>query len=236
MTGLTGRQPVALIVGASRGLGWGLAREYLRGGWQVIATVRDPNAQTPLHALQNEAGGRLRIEAVDINAPAEVDALAARLADVRLDLLYVNAGIANDPDEKVGDVSTQTFQQVMLTNALSPLRVVERFADRVVDDGRIAVMSSELGSVADNVDGGWEVYRASKAALNSLMRSVVARRAGDTRTWYVIAPGWVRTAMGTDAAPLDIDTSIAGVVRAIDARRGTRGLVFVNYRNEILPW
>lgn len=233
---MTERLPVALIVGASRGLGWGLAREYLRLGWQVIATLRDPHAQTPLHELLREADGRLSIESVDINMPGQVDALAARLADVRLDLLFVNAGVANDPTAEIGQVSTETFQQVMLTNTLSPLRVVERFADLVAGDGRIAVMSSELASIAGNVDGGWEVYRASKAALNSLMRSVVARRAGDTRTWYAVAPGWVRTAMGTDAAPLDIETSIAGVARAIDARRGTRGLVFVNYRNEILPW
>jgi hypothetical protein len=68
------------------------------------------------------------------------------------------------------------------------------------------------------------------------MRSLVARRAGDTRTFYVVAPGWVRTDLGGDNAPLDIDTSVRGVLSAMRARLGTRGLVFVDYRNELLPW
>ncbi|WP_420993219.1 SDR family oxidoreductase [Cupriavidus sp. 30B13] len=226
----------ALIVGASRGLGWGLAREYLRRGWRVIGTVRDGGGDTPLHRLRAEAGGALEIEQVDITRPEAVARLATRLDGRRLDLLFVNAGVSNDPAAPAGAVSTDEFNRVMVTNALSPVRVVEALAPLVAPDGRIAVMSSELGSVALNDDGGWEVYRASKAALNTLMRSLVARRAGDTRTHYVVAPGWVRTDMGGADAPLDIETSMPGVADAIEFRRGTPGLVYVNYRNEILPW
>ncbi|MGH8782743.1 SDR family oxidoreductase [Paraburkholderia sp.] len=228
--------PVALIVGASRGLGWGLAREYLRRGWRVVATVRDLATRTPLHALQDEANGRLEIESVDIAQPEQIAALDARLAGRRFDLLFVNAGVSNDPQEPAGDVTTDEFVRVMVTNTLSPIRAIERLIERVKPDGRVAVMSSELASVAGNVNGGWEVYRGSKAALNTMLRSLVVRRAGDARTFYAVAPGWVRTEMGGADAPLDIDTSIPGVVDALDRRAGERGLVFVNYRNEILPW
>jgi NAD(P)-dependent dehydrogenase (short-subunit alcohol dehydrogenase family) len=229
------RKPSALIIGASRGLGLGLSREYLRRGWNVLATVRSGSGQTALHELQN-ASDALEIEFVDITEPEEVDALCTRCEGRSFDLLFVNAGVTNDPQETIGEVSTEEFMRVMVTNALSPMRIVERMVEYVRPGGMVAVMSSELGSITDNTTGGWEVYRGSKAALNTLMRSLVARRAGDTRTFYVVAPGWVRTDMGGPEALLDIEMSIPGVVDALESRRGTPGLVFANYRNEILPW
>ena len=228
-------KPTALIIGASRGLGLGLSREYLRRGWNVVATVRSGSGQTALHQLK-KASDALEIEFVDITKPDEVDELCARCRNRSFDLLFVNAGVTNDPQETIGQVSTEEFVRVMVTNALSPMRIVERMVEYVRPDGMVAVMSSELGSIADNTSGGWEVYRGSKAALNTLMRCLVARRAGDSRTFYVVAPGWVRTDMGGSEALLDIETSIPGVVEALESRRGMHGLVFANYRNEILPW
>lgn len=150
--------------------------------------------------------------------------------------MFVNAGVTNDPNERIGDVSIDEFMRVMLTNALSPMRVVEQLGDLVREGGTIALMPSELGSVTANVDGGWEAYRASKAALNSLMRSWVERHRGDSRSFFVVAPGWVRTEMGGADAPLDIDASIPGVVDTLERRSGSGGLSYVNYRDEVLPW
>ncbi len=225
----------ALIVGASRGLGLGLAREYLSRGWQVVGTVRG-SVRTPLHEAAKQADGRLQIETVDINEPAQVDALRDRLAERHFDLLFVNAGVANDAAETIAMVSDETFMRVMVTNALSPLRVVERFKSLVPANGAIAVMSSGLGSVADNEAGGWEVYRASKAALNMLMRSFTARHPGDPRSFMLIAPGWVRTDMGGAGARLDVPTSIRGVVDVITERTGTSGLHYVNYQGQTVRW
>ena len=134
------------------------------------------------------------------------------------------------------DVSNEEFVRLMLTNTLGPLRVIEQLVERVVRGGSVAVMSSGLGSVANNVNGGWEVYRASKAALNMLMRSFAARHADDGRTYLVIAPGWVRTDMGGPNASLDIETSITGVVDAMTQRSGAGGVTYINYQNQILPW
>jgi NAD(P)-dependent dehydrogenase (short-subunit alcohol dehydrogenase family) len=225
-----------LVVGASRGLGLGLVREYLHRGWRVIGTVRDLARPTALHALAGEHPGRLTLETVDITQPGQVGALRARLDGSRIDLLFVNAGISNGPAETIATVSTEEFVRVMVTNALSPMRVVETLADLVPPGGTIAVMSSGLGSVANNDRGGYEVYRASKASLNTLMRSFAARHSDDPRTLLTIAPGWVRTDMGGPSATFDVETSVRGVADTIAARAGTPGLAYLDHAGRIVPW
>jgi NAD(P)-dependent dehydrogenase (short-subunit alcohol dehydrogenase family) len=225
----------ALIIGASRGLGLGLAREYLARGWHVVGTVRGAG-RTQLHDLADQHADRLAIETVDINDTAQTQALRDRLVGRTFDLLFVNAGVSNGAEETIAQVTTEAFTHVLVTNALSPMRVVERFQSLVQPTGAIAVMSSGLGSVADNQAGGWEVYRASKAALNTLMRSFTARHAGDTRTFLLIAPGWVRTDMGGPNAVLDVETSMRGVADTIMDRTGQAGLHYVNYQGKTVRW
>jgi NAD(P)-dependent dehydrogenase (short-subunit alcohol dehydrogenase family) len=219
----------ALIVGASRGLGLGLAHEYARRGWRVIGTVRKPSP-----ALE-KLTPKTRIETLDINIADQIAALRQKLKGEKIDLLFVNAGISNGAGETLPHSTDDAFASIMTTNALSPLRVIEAFADLVPDNGVIAVMSSGLGSVENNTAGGWEFYRASKAALNTLLRSFASRR-GDSRTILAVAPGWVRTDMGGPGAALDVDTSVRGIADMIDARRGQPGSFYVNYENRELPW
>ena len=224
-------QSTVLIIGASRGLGLGLAREYASRGWRTIATVR--NAANP--GALSELGDAVTIETVDINHTGEVLSLGERLAGTKLDLLFVNAGVSNGPTETVAEVSTEEFVRVMTTNALSPLRVIEALAPLVTPEGTIAAMSSGLGSVANNDRGGWEVYRASKASLDTLLRSYTVR-AGGKRTILAVAPGWVRTDMGGPGASLDVETSVRGMADAIAARAGQGGCSYINYLNQTLPW
>ncbi len=225
----------ALIVGASRGLGLALAREWLSRGWTVIATVRG-TGHTGLHAAAETAKGRLQIEPLEMTDLNAVRALRQRLSGRELDLLLVNAAVANGAKEQVDRTSTEEFIRVMVTNALSPLRVIEELGELVRPDGTIAAMSSRLASVSLNEHGGWEVYRASKAALNTLMRSYAARHAGSRRTLALVDPGWVRTDMGGPDAMLSIEESIPGVADALAARAGQPGLQYFNYRGETLPW
>jgi NAD(P)-dependent dehydrogenase (short-subunit alcohol dehydrogenase family) len=224
-----------LIVGASRGLGLGLAGEYAKRGWQVIGTVRAAHPPTGLHALAAGADHRIRVELVDINIPDQVLALRQRLAGETIDLLFVNAGISNGSGETVAQTTTEAFTTLMVTNALSPLRVIETLADLVPPDGVIAAMSSGLGSVGNNTRAGWEVYRASKAALNTMLRSFAVRRGGG-RTVLAVTPGWVRTDMGGPSAPLDLATSVRGMADAIAARRGRPGAAFVDYQGKDVAW
>ena len=225
----------ALIIGASRGLGLALAREWLSRGWTVIATARGTR-HTGLQETAEASGGRLLIEQLEMTDTDAVKALRERLSGRELDLLFVNAGVANGPNERVDRISTDEFTRVMVTNALSPMRIVEELGELVRLDGMIAAMSSGLGSVALNDRGGWEVYRASKAALNTLMRSYAARHAGDRRSLALVDPGWVRTEMGGPTASLGIEDSIPSVADALAAQAGQPGLRYFNYLGETVPW
>jgi NAD(P)-dependent dehydrogenase (short-subunit alcohol dehydrogenase family) len=153
-----------------------------------------------------------------------------------LDVLFVSAGIASDPDVPIGKVSADAFARVMINNALSPMRFIDAFHDLVQPKGTIVAMSSGLGSVANNTEGGWEVYRASKASLNTLMRSYAARQFDDPRTYLLMDPGWVRTDMGGAEAPLGVEDSVPRVVDVLEANAGKGGLRFLNYRGQAVAW
>jgi NAD(P)-dependent dehydrogenase (short-subunit alcohol dehydrogenase family) len=151
--------------------------------------------------------------------------------------LFVNAGTSHERWETVADVSTATFERVMVTNALSPVRFVERFRDVVAPSGTIAVMSSGQGSITNNTRvTGWEIYRASKAALNQLMRSVAARHSDDPRTLLLLAPGWVRTDMGGPEAALSVQESTTGLADVLASQAGAGGLQFLDHQGRPVPW
>jgi NAD(P)-dependent dehydrogenase (short-subunit alcohol dehydrogenase family) len=224
----------ALIVGASRGLGLGLVGRLLARGWDVTATVRRPSAA--LGALA--AAGPLRIEAgVDIDDDAAVARLKGALADAPdFDLVFVVAGVATQAGTPAALLPREVAGAVFQTNALSPIRFAEAFQRRVVADGLIVLMTSKLGSVSLNQGGGWGIYRASKAALNTLARSFVGQHAGARWGLVLMHPGWVRTDLGGRRATLDVETSVRGIVTVLENRFGQRGCAFVDYTGATVPW
>jgi NAD(P)-dependent dehydrogenase (short-subunit alcohol dehydrogenase family) len=224
-----------LLIGGSRGLGYAIAAEYIHRGSLVVATVRG-SGRTALHELQDSARGQLEIEHLDINAPEQLHALRNRLNAHRFDLLFVNAGVASDQEVTTADVTTEEFTRLMVTNALSPMRVIESLGELVDPDGTIGIMSSGQGSIANNERGGFEIYRASKSALNQLMRSYAARHRGDSRTLLLMAPGWVKTELGGPGARLTVSESIPSLVTTIDAQRGRAGLQYLDYLAKTVAW
>ncbi|AKQ54129.1 SDR family NAD(P)-dependent oxidoreductase [Bordetella hinzii] len=227
--------PRILIIGASRGLGHAMAANLLALGWKVTGTVR--GASTPLHALADAHPGRVDIETVDVARGEDIDALRLRLSHRRFDILFVNAGTTNpDPSQTIGEVSTEDFTGLMITNALGPMRAVERLADLVPPDGLIAVMSSGQGSIADNESGQRELYRGTKAALNQFMRCYAARQRGTPRALLLMAPGWVRTELGGPGGRLSIEESVPGVVEVLLAKRGRPGLEYLDYQGRTVRW
>lgn len=221
----------ALIVGASRGLGLGLAETFLRRGWRVTATRRGPAP-----ALERLAAEGVRVETADIDDAASVAALHDRVGQERFDLVFVVAGVLIDAQRPLHAASRAVTAQVYLTNAVSPILFAETFAGTLAPGGILAFMSSVLGSVSLNEEGGWENYRASKAALNTNARSFAARHADRTFGLLLLHPGWVGTDMGGEGADLDVATSAAGLADVIEARAGDTGLAYLDYRGETLPW
>ena len=222
-----------LLIGGSRGLGFALAEEYLKRGWQVVATERN-STTSKLHDLLGSAEDRLEIETLDINYPDQVTALRARLASRKFDMLFVNAGIGIR--KMIAEVSTDEFVRMMVTNALSPMRIVESMQDLVLPTGTIGIMSSGQGSITNNENGHYEIYRGTKTALNMFMRSFAARHADDPRTLLLMAPGWVRTDLGGPQARLSIEESIPNLANTMDAQAGKAGLQYLNYLGQTVPW
>ena len=225
-----------LIIGASRGLGHAMAAEFLEKGWQVIGTVRGEK-RTLLHDLADENPGRVEIAHLDITVPEQMAALHERFAARRLDILFVNAGTANKQQgDTIADVSTQEFAEVMVTNALGPMRVIEALQDLVTATGLIGVMSSGQGSVGNNENGGREVYRASKAALNQCMRSYAARHADEQRALLLMAPGWIRTDLGGPDARFSMEETVPDIVDVIIGKQGKPGLEYLDRFGEVVVW
>ncbi|NHC11914.1 SDR family oxidoreductase [Stutzerimonas degradans] len=221
-----------LIVGASRGLGLGLARQFSSQGWQVIATVRDPARADALKAL---AG--VRIEALELDDADSLERLAQRLTGTQLDVLYVNAGIAGPQNKPATAASQMEVGQLFFTNAVAPVRLAERLLPLVEQkQGVIVFMSSILGSVETGPGMGMPLYGASKAALNHLTRSFVAGLGESTLTVLSMHPGWVKTDMGGSEAPLDVETSTRGMTEQVIRAIGQGGHRYLDFQGNPLPW
>jgi len=218
--------PTALVIGASRGLGLGLVRELAGRGWTVTGTVRSAADRAAV-----EATGAMAAVA-DITDAAAVVAIPAKGP---LDLLFINAGVQGPAHHDAGQATADEVGTLFLTNAVAPVAAARLLLDRIAPGGVLAFMTSRMGSVAGNDSGGMELYRASKAALNSLTRSMVATL-GRPLTVLSLHPGWVRTDMGGAGADLDVETSVRGLVDVILERRGTPGSAFLDYSGAELPW
>ncbi|GGF51371.1 short-chain dehydrogenase [Marmoricola endophyticus] len=223
-----------LVVGASRGLGHALAAELVGRGWSVVGTVRDPGRRTPLHALADAHPGRVEVETLDINDAAQLDALHRRLGGRALDALFVNAGTTSHQDTPIGEVPLEAFVEVLVTNTLSPMRVVETLDDVVAADGLIGAMTSGQGSITNNTAGSREVYRASKAALNMSFRSYAARH--PERPLLLLAPGWVRTDLGGSEGTYSLEETTPLLADLIEAKRDRPGLEYLDRFGATVPW
>ena len=222
----------ALIIGASRGLGLGLVQRLTEQGWDVTATVRDPNKAADLKALSG-----VRIETVDIDEIASLEVLMQKLKGEVFDVLFVNAGIIGPRHQTAAQSTAAELGQLFLTNAVAPIRLAERLIEQIrPETGVLAFMSSVLGSVACPEGADLALYKASKAALNSMTNTFVSQLGESRPTVLSLHPGWVKTDMGGEGADIDVHTSTTGLVQQLKAYAGKGGHHFINYKGETIPW
>ncbi|MBZ9664488.1 SDR family oxidoreductase [Pseudomonas sp. LMG 31766] len=221
-----------LIIGASRGLGLGLASEFATQGWAVTATVRNAAQQAPLQALPG-----VHVQQLEMTDPASLEQLAERLGGQRFDVIFVNAGVAGPTHHSAAQATAEEMGQLFLTNAVAPLRVAERLLPNLVaEHGLIVFMSSILGSIEAGAGLGMPLYGASKAALNHLAQCFVRTQDNPKLGVLLMHPGWVRTDMGGGDAPLDIASSCKGMAQQVSAAVGQSGLRYLDHEGTPLPW
>jgi NAD(P)-dependent dehydrogenase (short-subunit alcohol dehydrogenase family) len=222
----------ALIIGASRGLGLGLVKRLTELGWEVTATVRDAQKADELKALPN-----VQLQTLDIDEQSSLEVLTHNLKGQTYDLLFVNAGVMGPLHPNATDATAGELGQLFLTNAVAPIRLAKRFVDQIrPETGVIAFMSSVLGSVTMPDAPEMALYKASKAALNSMTNTFVTQLGENKPTVLSMHPGWVRTAMGGEGADIDVETSVRGIVEQLERFAGKGGHHFVNYKGETIPW
>ncbi|MBC3957019.1 SDR family oxidoreductase [Pseudomonas triticifolii] len=222
----------ALIIGASRGLGLSLVQRLTEQGWKVTATVRDPHNADALRAIEG-----VRIEAMDLDDTASLEVLVQKLKGEVFDVLFVNAGIMGPKHQSAAQATAAELGQLFLTNAIAPIRLAERFVDHIrPETGVLAFMSSVLGSVACPEGETMTLYKASKAALNSMTNSFVVQLPEPRPTVLSLHPGWVKTDMGGENAAIDVLTSTTGLVEQLNAYAGKGGHHFINYKGETIAW
>ncbi len=228
---MTNTHGTILLIGASRGLGLGLAGEYLAREWQVIATARDPKGSAGLTELAGKHGAQLRIEAADVAAPDAGARLAAALAGTRLDVIFVVAGQNAGGWGPAFEASHEVAASQFLVNSFAPPAVAEALLGLLKPGGTVAFMTSGLGSLS-RANGTAELYSATKAALNMLAIGF-AKRHPDLRV-VLMHPGWVKTDMGGPSAPLDLETSVTGMA---DVLAGAKvGLAYIDYTGAPIAW
>jgi NAD(P)-dependent dehydrogenase (short-subunit alcohol dehydrogenase family) len=219
-----------LITGANRGIGLALAQQFTARGDRVIAVCRQSSPALDATAAAVEAG-------VDVSDDAAVDALAARLADVRIDTLVLNAGILGQ--ESLGAIDAAGFERMRRqfeVNALGPLRVAQALRERMADGGKIGIITSRMGSVADNGSGGYYGYRASKAAVNAIGKSLALDLESRGIAVVLLHPGYVATDMvggNGDISPAQAATEL---IARLDALTLAQSGSFLHANGTPLPW
>jgi len=222
--------PAVLVVGASRGIGLEFVRQYRADGARVLATHRAAADAARLRALGAEP---LPLDVLDAGAIA---GLGRRLAGERLDVAIFNAGVFGPRTPGVVAPEAEAFDMVMHTNVLAAMRLIPLLAPALAGGGRLAVLSSRMGSLSlMQSSSGW-LYRASKAALNAVLKAASVELGAQGIVCVALHPGWVRTDMGGAGADIDAADSVAGMRRVIAAADAASNGGFFDYGGERLAW
>lgn len=229
--------PTALITGANRGIGFGLAGALAGRGFDVIATCRDPGKADDLRRLRADQP-QVQIETLDVRDFDQIDALAGRLGGRPIDLLINNAAVIGR-DLRFGSLDYAEWQDMLITNLLGPIRLSEVLLDNVAASARkqLVTISSGMGSISTARDD-FIAYRSSKAALNMAMRVIAASVRTRGVAVALITPGIVATQMSStlDKPKISVELSVEGILGVVDSLTLSDSGAFIRYNGEKVPW
>lgn len=216
-----------LITGANRGIGLELARYYAGHGWQVIGVCRQTSAE--LDAIAKSV-----VQGIDVTEPKSIETLVSAVAGETIDLLINNAGLLQD--EQLGSIDFDSIRRQMEINAYAPLRVTEALLANMEAGGKIALITSRMGSIADNDSGGRYGYRASKAALNAFGKSLAMDLKADGIAVALLHPGYVKTRMVNFGGMITPEEAATGLAARIDGLTLENTGSFWHSNGDALPW
>jgi NAD(P)-dependent dehydrogenase (short-subunit alcohol dehydrogenase family) len=223
--------PTVLIVGASRGIGREFVRQYAADGARVIGTFRHPQDADALRALGARA---LPLDVLD---PDAIAALGLQLDGQSIDIALLVAGVYGPDTDDLSPPSREQFNTVMHTHVLAPMQLIALLAQNLESThGKLAAISSRMGSIGLTTEANGWLYRASKAALNSAVKSASVQLGRRGVVCMALSPGWVRTDMGGPSAKLDVRDSVEAMRRVIAAANRSHNGRFLNYNGEQLEW
>ncbi len=220
----------ALIIGASRGIGHELARQYRSAGAEVTATARTADALADLNAL-----GCKTIK-LDVNDIHDVSGLAWQMDGAAFDVAIINAGVYGPKTSGLDSPTQDDFDAVMHTNVLASMRLIPQIAPLLSKPSKLAVISSRMGSISERTNSGGWLYRASKAALNSVLKDASIALASQGTICVSFHPGWVRTDMGGAGADLSVEQSASGIRGTIAKLNAQDNGSFFNYDGSRINW
>lgn len=216
-----------VITGANRGIGFEMSKIYSQHGYQVYALCRQSSPQ--LNALNVTV-----IENIDVATEQGLNNLSQALTNKTIDILICNAGILRD--ESLGDLNTETIRQQFEVNALAPLRVVDCLYTQLSSGGKVAMITSRMGSIADNSSGGRYGYRMSKAALNAAAMSLSHDLTPLNVAVGIFHPGYVQTDMVNNRGDISANEAAMRLVELIEKLSMDESGVFKHSNGQLLPW
>ena len=226
-----------LITGTNRGIGLEFTKQYLARGDRVIATCRDIEAADALKKLRNDYD-KLEVRQLDVSSAESILEFVQQLVDTPIDIFINNAGVYGPRNAKFGEVDGQLWASVLQVNSIAPLMLSQLLMPnlRQGKDKKMVYLTSKMGSIDDNSGGGSYIYRSSKTALNSVVKSLAIDLAGEGFSAAVLHPGWVLTDMGGQNALIDTKTSVTGMLQVVDDLDPQSSGSFFNYDGSIIAW
>lgn len=226
------------ITGCNRGLGLEFVQQLLVRGQRVIATCRDIATATDLTALALKHSGQLSLIEMDVADEASMREAVDLLNDEPIDVFINNAGVYGPRDANFGHVKAPEMAEVLYTNAVAPMLLTQLLIANVRKGSgkKLVYISSKMGSIEDNGRGGSYIYRSSKTALNSIVKSLSIDLASEGIAITTLHPGWVRTDMGGPNGNIDAPESVSGLLNVIDGLSVANTGQFYNYDGSTIAW